>query len=219
MWVGNNFLAKLKRVFKRKRGIKMKNITYQKSRADEKEITDKIFSFLVKSGIENVSIREMCRDTGIAQGSLYYWFEDKDSIVCEATEYGLKKVTDEIFSYVFEKIENLPEFFENCLDKIHIHRQELRFIYQMAASPVYGEKIRRDGKYFKSMYDRYAEILAKVLNCAPEKLVPLVYLFISAICDYAIWEDAENTQTEINYIQSLLYAAMEENKPNENRSE
>lgn len=180
----------------------MKAATYQTT--DEKDILDRIFKFLVKRGLENVSIRDMCRGTGIVQGSLYYWFTDKTAIICEATEYGLRKVTDEIFDYVFSSISDLPKFFENCLDKIGKHRKELRFIYQMTASPVYGKKMRDDGKYFKGMYDEYAKRLAAELDCEVEKLKPLVYLFVSAVCDYAIWEDKENAQTEINFIQKIL---------------
>lgn len=180
----------------------MKEMKYKT--ADENELLNKIFEFLVSSGLENISVRELSKKTGIAQGSLYYRFPDKASIICEATKHGLKKVTDEIFGYVFSSINDLPSFFENCLDKIGKYRRELRFIYQMASSPIYGEKIRKDGKYFKKMYDKYAERLAEILNCDLEKLKPIVYLFVSAICDYAIWEDRANTQTEIDFIYSIL---------------
>lgn len=132
----------------------MKAATYQS--ADPTEILDTVFTYLVKRGLESASIREICKGTGIVQGSLYYWFKDKTSIICEATEYGLKKVTDNIFEYVFASIDDLPDFFDHCLDHIAKYKNELRFIYQMVSSPKYGDKIRQDGKYFKSMYDKYA---------------------------------------------------------------
>lgn len=179
----------------------MKVATYQ---VDEKKILDKIFTFLVESGLENISVRELCKGTGIAQGSLYYWFEDKTEIICEATEYGLKKVTDEIFDYVFESISDLPKFFEECMKQISCYKKELRFIYQMAASPGYGQKIRKDGKYFKYMYERYADKVASILECDNDKVKPIVYLFVSAVCDYAIWEDENNAKTEIDFIYSIL---------------
>ena len=72
--------------------------TYQ---MNEEEILERTFSFLVKHGLENITIRELCRGTGLAQGTLYYWFEDKTNIICESTEYGLRRVTDDIFRYVF----------------------------------------------------------------------------------------------------------------------
>ncbi len=180
----------------------MKLATYQTK--DAKDILDRIFSFLAKSGLENISIRELCRGTGIVQGSLYYWFSDKTTIICEATEYGLHKITDEIFDYVLKSLDNLPEFFQSCLEKIGEYKNELRFIYQMAASPVYGEKIRGDGKIFQNMYDEYALRLAQILHCDSESIKPIVYLFISAVCDYVIWEGVSNAQVEIDFINSIL---------------
>lgn len=180
----------------------MKPATYQATDADE--ILEKVFSFLVQQGLENASIREICKGTGIVQGSLYYWFDDKTSIICEATEYGLHKVTDAIFEYVFLSIDTLPNFFTNCLDHINQYKTELRFIYQMVASPKYGEKIRKDGKYFKSMYDKYAVQLASHLHYDLKKVKPIVYLLVSAILDYAVWDDKENAQTEIDFIYSIL---------------
>ena len=90
----------------------MNTAAYQTS--DKNELSEKIFPYLVKHGLENITIREMCRGTGIVQGTLYYWFGNKTSIVCEATQYGLKTVTDEIFKYVFASLNDLKGFFANC---------------------------------------------------------------------------------------------------------
>lgn len=168
------------------------------------DIQSRVFKYLVENGLENISIRELCRGTGLSQGCLYYWFGDKTSILCEATKFGLQNITDTIFGYVFEYNDNFRQFFSECLSRLDAYHEELRFIYQMASSPAYGEQIRRDGKYFKRMYDSYAEKLSEHLGCASEKIRPLVYLFVSAICDYAVWEDRENAQTELDYILEQL---------------
>lgn len=180
----------------------MKTAIYKS--VDEKEVLDKVFCFLVKKGLESASIREICRGTGLTQGSLYYWLSDKTTIICEATEFGLKKVTDEIFNYVFLSLGDLDKFFDECLDKISAYRDELRFIYQMAASPVYGEKIRSDGKYFRTMYDKYAIKLAEFIKCDVERLKPIVYILVSAVCDYAIWGDKNTAQKQIDFVHSIL---------------
>ena len=85
---------------------------------DKRELLKRVFPFLVSRGLENVTIREMCKATGLVQGTLYYWFGDKTSIVCESTEYGLKTVTDKIFRYVFASLNDMPGFFSNCLDEV-----------------------------------------------------------------------------------------------------
>lgn len=116
-----------------RRGCILKASTYQT--IDEKEILDKVFSFPVKQGLEGASIREICKGTGIVQGSLYYWFNDKATIICEATEYGLKKVSNEIFRYVFENISDMNALFSGVLDEISKYKKELRFIYTNGSKP------------------------------------------------------------------------------------
>lgn len=180
----------------------MNTAAYQTT--DKSELSARIFPYLVERGLENITIREVCRGTGIVQGTLYYWFKDKTGIVCEAAQYGLKTVTDEIFEYVFTSLNDLKGFFANCLDEISKYKKELRFIYQLAASPVYGEKIRKTGKDFNFIYDKYTHRLSLLLDCDEQTLKPLVYLFISAVLDYVIWDEKEKSQLELNFIYSAL---------------
>ena len=176
--------------------------TYQTT--DKSELSEKVFPYLVKLGLENISIRELCKGTGIAQGTLYYWFKTKTNIVCETTEWGLKKVTDEIFDYVFASLDDLRGFFSNCIDEISKYKKELCFVYQLAASPVYGEKMRADGKELNFIYDKYIHRLSERLNCDEQTLRPLVYLFISAVLNYVIWDEREKVQTQLEFIYSAL---------------
>lgn len=180
----------------------MNTAAYQTT--DKSELSARIFPYLVERGLENITIREVCRGTGIVQGTLYYWFKDKTGIVCEAAQYGLKTVTDEIFEYVFASLNDVKGFFANCLDEISKYKKELRFIYQLAASPVYGEKIRKTGKDFNFIYDKYTHRLSLLLDCDEQTLKPPVYLFISAVLDYVIWDEKEKSQLELNFIYSAL---------------
>ncbi|MGN0458444.1 MAG: TetR/AcrR family transcriptional regulator [Eubacterium sp.] len=191
----------------------MKAATYQ---IDEEGILDSTFNYLVKHGLENITIRELCKGTGIAQGSIYYWFSGKQDLICEAAEYGLRKVVDKIFSYVFSNMKNLRKFFDECLSEINKYKNELRFIYQMAASPVYGGKIRGKGQDLNIIYDKYVEMLALRLQCSTQKLKPLVYLFISAVLDYVVWEDTENTQMQLEFIYSVFNGTINTYKAKDN---
>ena len=179
----------------------MKTPVYQ---ADRNVILDRVFAYLAQNGLENITIRELCKGTGYVQGSLYYWFGDKTTIICECTEFGLKKVTDKIFRYVFEHIDDLKGLFAGCLDEVGKHKNELRFIYQMAASPVYGDRIRKKGQNFNCIYDDYTHQLSLKFGCNEDRLRPLVYLFISAVLDYVIWDEKEKTQNQLDFIYSIL---------------
>ena len=186
----------------------MNTAAYQTS--DKNMFLEKVFPVLVEQGLENITIRELCKETRIVQGTLYYWFKDKTSIVCEAAQYGLKMVTDEIFEYVFASLNDLRSFFSNCLDEVSKYKKELRFVDQLAASPVYGEKIRATGKEFNLIYDKYTRRLSALLNCKEQTLKPLVYLFISAVLDYVIWDEKEKSQMQLELIYSVLPKIMGE---------
>lgn len=186
---------------KRMESIMMKSEAYH---LNEAIILDKLFDYISGHGLENITIRDLCRETGLAQGTLYYWFNDKMSLICEAAEYGLKRAANRIFEYAFSSMNNLRGFFDSCLSEVSRQRDELRFIYQMAASPVYGKRIRENGHELEKMYDRYVEKLAEALDCDPQALQPAVYLFISAVLDYIIWDDTEKTQLQLEFIYRYI---------------
>ena len=46
--------------------------------------------------------------------------------------------------------------------------------------------------------------LSARLNCDEQILKPLVYLFISAVLDYVIWDEKEKSQMQLELIYSVL---------------
>ena len=175
-----------------------------KYRDIKSEILESSFEYLSKNGLENISMRDLCKGVGISIGSVYYWFENKEELIAETAEYGLRKVSDDIFIYAFENIRDIESGFEGCFDKINEHRVALRFIYQLASSPVYGDVIRKRGSDLESVYHEYAIRLSKTLDRSVDFMLPLVYLFVSAVLDYAVWEDYTKTKAQLDYISTLL---------------
>ncbi len=173
----------------------------------KQEILEGTFDYLVKHGLENIRIRALCKHLGLTQNSLYYWFENKDDLIDKAAIYGLQKVSDDIFKCIFENIDNINEFFEYSLSKIDEYKNELRSIYQMAASPVYGDGLRA-ASHFTPIYDKYAKLLAKHIGCEWTKIQPIVYLFAASVLDYAIWEDKAEVKTQLDFISSYIKTQM-----------
>ena len=175
----------------------MKKVTYNVS---DESILDKIFEFLVNNGLENAHIRDICRGTGIAMGSIYYWFGDKKTMIYQTTVFGAKRVMNEVFGSVCEH----TDLFADCESVIRRNRKHLCFIYQMVASPIYGEQMRDIRKSYDSLLNKYAEQLSVIYNCSKDITYPIVLLYISAILDYAVWEEKEKLESQVEYIYQLL---------------
>lgn len=171
---------------------------------DAEDMLERAFAYLVSHGLENVTMRRLCNDTGLALGSMYYWFKNKDELVIEVAVYGMKKVFDEIFNKVHETMHDLNTFFSHFIDAAGEYKNELRFIYQIAASPVYGDIIRMGNKHMDFIYSRCIQRLSELMNCSENALRPLVYLFTEVVFDYVIWDNSEKFRVQLEFIYSVL---------------
>lgn len=171
------------------------NIMDSNSMSDrKKEIIDIAWKYLLKSGLEHSSVGELCRETGVAQSSLYHHFENKDDIWISAGKYGLSKVVDALFAFTFNHTKDIDSFFTDLLDEVEKYKHELRLGIQITTSPVFGKRMRDKANDFRLLYERYAGKLMGIFDCTHLQAEIFIYSIISYVIDYAIWDDREKTQ-------------------------
>ncbi len=174
----------------------------------KQQILEGTFDFLIKNGLENASIREICKHTGYSRGGIGYYYDKKDDIICAAAEYGLKCISDKIFHNFCKDASDIDRFFDTCIDYIDGVKKELRFIYQVASSPVYGERMHNSNSRFRHAYDDYAKKLAEISGGSFDEIKPIIYAFAASVVDYAIWQDRDETQVQLNYLCKMLKMGM-----------
>lgn len=159
-----------------------------------KAIIATTWDYLLKTGLSNASIGELCKETKLAQSSLYYWFENKDDIWIAAGKYGLSKVVDALFAFTLNHTDDVRGYFDTLLFEVEKYKYELRLALQITTSPVFGERMREKSKDFRLLYERYAEKIIAVLGCTYDQAEYFIYTIIASVIDYAIWDDREKTQ-------------------------
>ncbi len=179
-------------------------------KSTKQRVLEGTFDFLIKNGLENLSIRNVCNHTGLAKGTITHYFYKKDDMICAAAEYGLKCISDRVFKYFYSDASDVDKFFDTCLEYIDEVKNELRFIYQVASSPVYGERLHNSTFRFRHSYDDYARKLADMSGGSFEDIQPIIYSFAATIVDYAIWQDRKETQIQLNYLCKMLKLAMKQ---------
>lgn len=152
------------------------------------------WDYLLKTGLGNASVGDLCRDTKLAQSSLYYWFENKDDIWIAAGKYGLSKVVDALMDFTLNHTDNVREYFDTLLDEVEKYKYDLRLALQITTSPVFGERMRDKAKDFRLWYERYEEKLITIFNCSHQNVETFIYSIIAYVIDYAIWDDRDKTQ-------------------------
>lgn len=170
----------------------------------KKAIIATTWDYLLKTGLGNASIGELCRDTKLAQSSLYYWFENKDDIWIAAGKYGISKVVDALLDFTFDHTADIRKYFDTLLDEVEKYKYELRLAIQITTSPVFGERMREKSKDFRLWYERYAEKLMTIFNCSHLQAETFIYSIIAYIIDYAIWDDGEKTQMLLDNLYNRI---------------
>ena len=160
----------------------------------KKAIITTTWDYLLRTGLSNASIGDLCRETRLAQSSLYYWFENKDDIWISAGKYGLSKVVDELFKFTFNHTNDIDVFFEKLLDEAEKFKYDLRLGVQITTSPIFGNRMREKANDFRLLYERYAEKFIEIFNCTYLQAEIFIYSIIAYVIDYAIWDDREKTQ-------------------------
>lgn len=160
----------------------------------KKEIIKTTWNYLMNHGLEHSSIGELCRETGIAQSSLYHYFENKDDIWISAGKYGMARVVDSLFEFTFNHTHDIDSFFIDLLDEAEKYKHDLRLGLQITTSPVFGGRMREKANDFRLLYERYAGKLMAIFNCTYLQAEIFIYSIIAYVIDYAIWDDREKTQ-------------------------
>lgn len=182
----------------------------------EKTFLEPAFNYLVKNGLENSSMRDLCKAMGVSSGSVYYWFEGKDDIYVSTVKYGIKKIVDKMFAIFLEHVDSPRLFFDVFLDEVDKYKDEFRLAIQVTSSPVYGRYIIKKTDEFKPIYDRYITMLCEEVNISKEIMQPIVYLLIAVLTDYAVWNDREAAEMSVKSIYKNLY--LSNLKPKERNS-
>ena len=171
-----------------------------------KEVLSDCFHSLVETGLEKTTVRTFYKATGLAVSSFYYRFSGKDEVVLEATCQGLKNITADLFRVAVKNLDSLENLFNRFFDKADSYKKDIKLIYQVASSPVYGDALRQKSEELKSYYHEVTTLIADKLGCLADSLFPYVMLFISVIRAYVIWEDKETAQSEIRLIYEKAMA-------------
>ena len=160
----------------------------------KKVIITTTWEYLLRTGLANASIGDLCREARLAQSSLYYWFENKDDIWISAGKYGMSKVVEALFAFTLRHTNDIQTYFKTFLNEVEKYKYELRLAIQITTSPLFGERMREKARDFRLFYERYAEEVMSIFNCTHLQAEVFIYSIIAFVIDYAIWDDGEKTQ-------------------------
>lgn len=93
-----------------------------------------------------------------------------------------------------------------------LHGAKYRFMYQVYASPKYREHGKAFFKGVNVRYRKYAELLSGKLGMPVDYIQGMIYIFVRACVHYALFEDGDYLNLQLNVIRTSLRLFMKESK-------
>ena len=171
------------------------------------------FEVLCENGLENTSLKMLAEACSVTNGSLLYYFGSKDNIIIESTAHCMAKVEDDFMTKAPTSFADIERFLrEMPYLTAKLHGAKYRFMYQVYASPKYREHGKAFFKGVNVRYRKYAELLSGKLGMPVDYIQGMIYIFVRACVHYALFEDGDYLNLQLNVIRTSLRLFMKESK-------
>ena len=171
------------------------------------DFLERCFDTFCEYGLENTSLQKLAESCGVTNGALLYYFGSKDNIVIEATAHCMAKVEDDFMAQAPTSFEDIERFLrEMPYITARLHGAKYRFMYQVYSSPKYRDYGKEFFKGVNVRYHKYAEMLSGKLGMPVDFIQGMTYLFVRSCVHYALFEDEEYMNLQLNAIRVSLRA-------------
>lgn len=166
------------------------------------EIMEKCYECYAENGFGSVGIKGLAKACGISSGSLYFYFENLDDLVIQATEHCMSSVENDFMERAPKSAsEVMPFLDETPYWTAQKHGKKYRLMYQIYTHPKYHEYGKKFFAGVDRRYTEYARLLEGKLGIPAEDLTGLIFVFVRACVHYALFEDEYYLKKEIDALK------------------
>lgn len=162
---------------------------------------------MCENGLENTSMQMMADACKVTKTGLVYYFGSRDGIITQATAHCMAKVEADFMAHAPTSFADIQRFLnEMPYLTAKLHGAKYRTMYQVYSSPRY----RAEGSdFFQGVnirYWQYARELSGKLGMPADFIQGMTYLFVRACVHFALFEDEDYLQLQLNAIRTSLRA-------------
>ena len=170
----------------------------------DNNILEILYNKLIETGTIDVSIRDLCKETGLSMGSLYYWFDNKDDLIVKTAEYGLQKILDAVALSATVSNDSMEQMFESWIETFPLYMKSFSFIHQVASDPKYSRMMNDMVSNSIVAYDKILKDMSSRFSADSDTTKAGAWLLYSSMLCYAIWGDKERFDLSLDYLRKTF---------------
>lgn len=168
----------------------------------------------VNKGLMATTSRDLSRALNLQSAGMYSYFQNKDDAVIACAETAAKRLEDELIAVAMNNITSPNTMVTKLCEKARQLAPMMRFFTQVCATEKYEERIRPVLSSLTSRYEDYAKRFARELNVSVDTVLPYVYICITAITNYMVFQEDAYVIPQLSLVANKLDSIMESNCDN-----
>lgn len=170
----------------------------------KQNMMDAILQLYVNQGLENTSMRDAAAALKINVSTLYGYFRSKEEMVIEVTKYYMEQLEEKFEEEHRHIAPDLKTEVRRVFQLLVGEKKNLRFVYQVVSSPLYGERGRRELEKIYSEYMKFSGLLANAYHIDPERFEEAFLLFVATVHDFCLWDTEDLVNKKMKCIYYLI---------------
>lgn len=155
----------------------------------KKEVINAFPDLFVSKGVSETSVRDFSNAINLQVSGMYYYFESKDDAVVTCAEEAAIQSEYNLIAPALKDISDLERMFKRLFLRANEMALMMRFFVQVCASPRCSDCMQQALDRLTERYTIYAEKLAERLGCAKENVELYLYMTITAMTNYMIFDE------------------------------
>lgn len=188
----------------------MAGLIAKKKEDKRKRLLDAAYDLFIKDGVSNTTISQICEKAGIAKGTFYLYFTDKEDILRALT----KKLSLNLLDIAYSKVKDSSDTFVEKLvimanALLEMAKEDPDFLLIMKKDFVWPiteeEFLTTDEKIMKSIREAI-EKYAIVSSISEHQILVRLYALISMLCSVAYSSIIDHFPDTIDSLKPELFS-------------
>lgn len=167
----------------------------------KKDIVGLCLETFVSKGLFETSTRELSSALQLQNAGLYYYFKSKDEAVIACVEEAISILELSLILPSILALSRSDCSIESIIATADQMSPLTRFVVQAVSSPTYRELLKPVVNSMTNRFHSYSKRFEKDIGCVFDEIEPLIFIFITAIINYTVFEDETYIKPQLEYIK------------------
>jgi len=158
----------------------------------------------VDKGLFATTSRDLSKALNLQTAGMYSYFENKDEAVIACAEEAAKKLESDLMNIAVDRISEPYVMMAELKKKAKEMAPMMRFFTQVCSTEKYEERIRPMLSGLSIRYENCAKDLATHLNVDVESIKHFVYMTITAIVNYMVYQEDSYVDPQLRFVAEQI---------------